>query len=65
MPFAPHWHIGGTFLLGVGAFVVGIILMIIWRVVAPPFFRGETLNRDTPTLVPDDPTLNPATIPTA
>jgi amino acid transporter len=65
MPFSPHWRIGGTFLLGVGAFLVGIILMIIWRIVAPPFFRGETLNRDTLTLVPDDPTLTPATIPTA
>ncbi len=64
MPFAPHWHIGGTFLLGVGAFLVGVILMIIWRIIAPPFFRGETLNRDTPTLVPDDPTLNPDVIPT-
>ena len=53
MPFAPHWAIGGTFLLGVGTFVVGIILMIVYRVVAPAFFRGETLHRDTPTLVPD------------
>ncbi len=64
MPFAPHWHIGGTFLLGVGTFLVGVILMIIWRIVAPPFFRSETLNRDTPTLVPDDPTLNPDVTPT-
>ena len=53
MPFAPHWHIGGVFLLGIGAFVVGIILMIIWRFVSPAFFRGQTLNRDTETLVPD------------
>ena len=27
MPFAPHWIIGGVFLLGIGTFVLGIILM--------------------------------------
>jgi amino acid transporter len=53
MPFAPHWRIGGVFLIGVGIFVLGVILMYIWRAVAPAFFRGETLNRDTATLVPD------------
>ena len=53
MPFAPHWIIGGVFLIGIGTFVIGIILMYVWRAIAPPFFRGETLNRDTATLVPD------------
>jgi amino acid transporter len=53
MPFAPHWHIGGVFLIGVGTALVGLVLMGIWRIVAPPFFRGETLNRETATLVPD------------
>ena len=53
MPFPPHWRIGGVFLIGVGIFVLGVILMYIWRAVAPAFFRGETLNRDTATLVPD------------
>jgi amino acid transporter len=53
MPFAPHWHIGGVFLIGVGTFVVGVILMFMWRAVAPAFFRGETLNSSTPTMVPD------------
>jgi hypothetical protein len=53
MPFSPHWSIGGTFLLGVGTFLVGIILMFVWRAVAPAFFRGETLSRETETLVPD------------
>lgn len=57
MPFAPHWHIGGVFLLGVGTFLVGIILMFVWQAMAPAFFRGETLNKDTPTLVPDEPDL--------
>ena len=54
MPFAPHWHIGGVFLLGIGTFVVGIVLMFVWRAVAPPFFRGETLTKDSPTMVPED-----------
>ena len=53
MPFAPHWRIGGVFIIGIGIFVIGIILMYIWRAVSPAFFRGETLNRDTATLVPD------------
>jgi amino acid transporter len=53
MPFSPHWHVGGVFLLGVGTMLVGVVLMIVWRVVSPPFFRGETLNQHTATLVPD------------
>jgi amino acid transporter len=61
MGFPPHWHIGGVFLLGVGTFVIGIILMFVWRFVAPAFFRGETLNSSTPTLVPDQPVLSPDT----
>ena len=60
MPFSPHWTIGGVFLLGIGTFVLGLILMGIWRLVSPPFFRGETLNKHTATLVPDVP-LGPST----
>jgi amino acid transporter len=48
MQFAPHWQIGFAFLLGVGAIVVGLILMLVCMAVYKPFFRGETLNRDTP-----------------
>jgi amino acid transporter len=54
MPFAPHWHIGGVFLIGASTAVVGVVLMIMWRIAAPPFFRGQTLNRETETLVPDN-----------
>ena len=54
LPFSPHWQIGGVFLTGVGALVVGVILMYIYRAVAPAFFRGETLNKETPVLVPDN-----------
>jgi amino acid transporter len=49
-----HWHIGGAFLLAAGALVIGVILMDLYRVVAPPFFRGTVLNASTATLVPDD-----------
>jgi amino acid transporter len=48
-----HWHIGGVFVIGVVTFLVGVILMYVWRAVAPAFFKGETLNEDTPTMVPD------------
>jgi amino acid transporter len=54
LPFPPHWQIGGVFLTGIGALVVGVILMFIYRFINPPFFRGETLNKDTPILVPDN-----------
>jgi amino acid transporter len=54
MSFSPHWKIGGVFLTGIGALVLGVILMFIYRVVAPPFFKGETLNKETPILVPDN-----------
>ena len=49
-----HWDIGGAFLLAVGSILIGIVLMFVYRALAPPFFRGEVLNRDTLTLVPDD-----------
>ncbi|MEP7021551.1 MAG: hypothetical protein ABI808_12925, partial [Pseudonocardiales bacterium] len=58
----PHWQIGGVFVLGVGTFLIGIVLMVLWRLRAPAFFKGETLNKDTPTLVPDDGPL-PTAIP--
>jgi amino acid transporter len=54
LPFSPHWHIGGVFLTGIGALVFGVVLMLVYRAVAPPFFRGQVLTRATPTLVPED-----------
>jgi amino acid transporter len=48
-----HVVMGGTFVTGVGSLLAGVILMLICRVVIPSFFRGETLNQDTPVLVPD------------
>lgn len=51
LPFSPHWHIGGTFLTGIGSLVLGVVLMLIYRVYRPAFFKGETLTRETPVLV--------------
>ncbi|MFE1645530.1 APC family permease [Microbacterium sp. P01] len=48
--------IGGTFVLGIGSLAFGIVLMLIWFMFprSKKFFRGESLNRDTEVLVPDD-----------
>jgi amino acid transporter len=54
LPFPPHWHMGGIFVLMVGTSVVGVILMYVFRAVRPAYFRGEVLNRDTPTRVPEE-----------
>jgi len=45
MPFAPHWSIGGVFLTGIGALVIGIPLMYVYRFVRPAYFRGEVLRK--------------------
>jgi len=49
--------IGGTFVLGIGSLLLGVVLMLVWWMFpgAKPFFRGESLNRETPVLVPEDP----------
>ena len=54
MTFWPHWHIGGVFLIDISALVLGLVLMFIYAAIRPPFFRGETLNKSTKTLVPED-----------
>jgi amino acid transporter len=51
LPFSPHWQIGGVFLTGIGALVLGVILMFVYRFIAPPFFKGEILNRNSELLV--------------
>jgi amino acid transporter len=53
LPFGPHWEIGGVFLIFLLSALVGLICALAWRVAGPAFFRGETLNRATPTLVPE------------
>ena len=57
MHFAPHWQIGFAFLLGVGSFIVGLILMLVCMKYYKPFFRGETLNRDTPVYIAEGDSL--------
>ncbi len=48
--------VGGVFVVGVGSLLVGVLLMVIWSFAASarPFFRGESLNRGTAVLVPDE-----------
>jgi amino acid transporter len=49
--------IGGTFVMGVGSLLFGVVLMVVWALFSgsKPFFRGESLNRDTEVLVPEEP----------
>jgi amino acid transporter len=48
-----HWEIGGIFLIALGAAIAGVVFGVYMRITSPPFFKGETLSRSTPTLVPD------------
>jgi amino acid transporter len=54
MPFWPHWYIGGVFVIAFLSALAGLVFGIIMRFVSPPFFKGGTLTRGTPTLVPDE-----------
>ncbi|MEU1972362.1 APC family permease [Microbacterium sp. NPDC019599] len=49
--------VGGSFVMGIGALAVGVLLMFLWFFFprAKPFFRGESLNEDTEVLVPEEP----------
>jgi amino acid transporter len=53
LPFAPHWRLGGVSVIVLFAAVLGLLVMIGYGVARPAFFRGEVLNRATPTLVPE------------
>ncbi|HEX3906606.1 MAG TPA: APC family permease [Mycobacteriales bacterium] len=53
LPFPPHWQVGGTGVLVIGAAIVGLVAMVAYNIVRPAFFRGEVLNKNTPTLVPE------------
>ena len=37
--------IGGVFVVGIGALLVGVVLMVIWNAVAPDYFRRKTLPK--------------------
>jgi len=49
--------IGGTFVIGIGSLAFGLVLMFVWYLFprSKRFFRGESLNRDTQVMVPDEP----------
>jgi amino acid transporter len=53
LTFPPHWIIGGVAVLVVSAAIVGVIVMVSYSIARPAFFRGEVLNKNTPTLVPE------------
>ena len=48
--------VGGVFVVGVGSLLVGVVLMIVWSFFSAsrPFFRKQSLNRDTEVLVPEE-----------
>jgi amino acid transporter len=46
--------VGGVSVIVVIAAVVGIVLMVAYWIVRPAFFRGEVLNRFTPTILEED-----------
>ena len=41
--------IGAVFIIGVLSLALGVVLMILWNIRAPAFFRGETLPRERTT----------------
>ena len=49
-----HWQIGGVFVIVFISWLVGLIVFIALRIAQPDFFKGRTLTRATPTLVPDE-----------
>ncbi len=53
LPFPPHAQVGGTFLIFLVSLVIGMFVLGYMRLSSQEFFRGETLNRTTPTLVPE------------
>ena len=47
--------VGLVLILGLGLILLGVVLMLVMRARQPAFFRGETLRKDTPVLVVDEP----------
>jgi hypothetical protein len=48
------WQIGGVFVIVFLAALIGLIIFIALRIAQPAYFKGKTLTRSTPTLVPDE-----------
>ena len=38
--------VGIVFIIGVASLLFGVLLMILWNLKSPAFFRGETLKRE-------------------
>jgi amino acid transporter len=49
-----HWEIGGVFVIVFLTSLIGFIFFLYLRFSMPDFFKGRTLTRATPTLVPDE-----------
>ncbi len=47
--------VGLVLILGLGLIVLGIVFMLVQRFRDPAYFRGETLRKDTPALVVEEP----------
>ena len=47
--------VGLVLILGLGLIVLGVFFMLLMRARQPAFFRGETLRKDTPVVVVDEP----------
>jgi hypothetical protein len=47
--------VGLVLIMGLGLIVIGVVFMLLMRARQPAFFRGETLRKDTPVLVVDEP----------
>ncbi|MGW2521693.1 APC family permease [Streptomyces sp. NPDC001617] len=43
LPFPPHWQLGGVFITGIGALLLGAVLMLVYQGIRPNFFRKETI----------------------
>ncbi len=56
--------IGGTFVVGIGSLGIGLVLMFLWYLFprSKRFFRGESLNRETEVMVPEEPADFPRSI---
>jgi amino acid transporter len=54
LPFPPHWHIGGIFIIGALSLLVGLVLLAIFSVSLPAFFRGDVLSKESSLVVRAD-----------
>ena len=46
--------VGAVFMIGVVSLLFGVVLMTLWNLRAPGFFRGETLPLERAHMVPDN-----------